>query len=128
MEGSSPNSPYSTRPVTILAQPENEVNVKFLFDSMIDAETSLIEVSGLSLENGHADLTMIRSHFDTKMAQILTRCHCSLICYLLPKCLAPKYILGGLTAQVTKLSFRIWKDGPISGKMLRVSNDISIPK
>ena len=39
----SPNSPHSTRPITILALPENELNVKFLFDLMINPETSLIE-------------------------------------------------------------------------------------
>ena len=48
----SPSSPYSTRPVTILALPENEINVKFLFNSMINAETSLIKEIGLSLEFG----------------------------------------------------------------------------
>ena len=68
----SPNSPYSTRPVTILALPENEVNVKFLFDSLINTESSLIEESGLLLQHGCAKVTIIRSHFDTKMAKILS--------------------------------------------------------
>ena len=31
----SPNSPYYTRPVTLLALPGNEVNIEFLFDLMI---------------------------------------------------------------------------------------------
>ena len=62
----SPNSPYYTRPVTILALPENEVNVKFLFDSLINTESSLIEESGLLLQHGCAKVTIIRSHFDTK--------------------------------------------------------------
>ena len=68
----SPNSPHSTRPVSILALPENEVNVKYLFDLMINPETSLIEQSGISLQNGNAEVSITRSHFDTKMAKILS--------------------------------------------------------
>ena len=67
-----PNSPYSTRPVALLAIPENEENVKLLLDSLINQETSTIEESGLSLRNGHAEVKIIRSHFDTKMAKILS--------------------------------------------------------
>ena len=37
-----PNSPYPTRPVALLAIPENEENVKFLMDSLINQETSTI--------------------------------------------------------------------------------------
>ena len=46
-------------------------NVKFFMDSLINQETSTIEESGLSLRNGHAEVNIIRSHFDTKMAKIL---------------------------------------------------------
>ena len=67
-----PNSQYSTRPVALLAIPENEDNVKFLMDSLINQETLAIEESGLSLHNGHAEVKIIRSHFDTKMAKILS--------------------------------------------------------
>ena len=69
----SPNSPHSTRPVTtILALPENEVNVKFLFELMKNPETSLIEESLISLQNGKGEVTIISSHFDMKMAKILS--------------------------------------------------------
>ena len=44
----------------------------FLFDLMINPETSLIEQSGISLHNRNAEVTIIRSHFDTKMAKILS--------------------------------------------------------
>ena len=67
-----PNSSYSTRPVALLAIPENEENVKFLMDSLINQETSTIEENGLSLSNGHAEVKIIRSHFGTKMAKILS--------------------------------------------------------
>ena len=67
-----PNSPYSTRPVALLAIPENEVNVKFLMDSLINHENLTIEESWLSLDNGHAEVKINRSHFDTKRAKILS--------------------------------------------------------
>ena len=41
-------------------------------DSLINQDTSTIEESGLSLRNGHAEVKIIRSHFDTKMAKILS--------------------------------------------------------
>ncbi|KAI6658404.1 hypothetical protein LOD99_15206 [Oopsacas minuta] len=67
-----PNSPFCTRPVALLALPENEESVKFLMDSLINNETSTIEESGLCLHNGNAEVKIIRSHFDTKMAKILS--------------------------------------------------------
>ena len=60
------------KPVALLAIPENEENVKFLMDSLINQETSTIEESGLSSRNGHAEVKIIRSHFDTNMAKILS--------------------------------------------------------
>ncbi|KAI6656148.1 hypothetical protein LOD99_1481 [Oopsacas minuta] len=67
-----PNSPFCTRPVALLALRENEESVKFLMDSLINNETSTIEESGLCLHNGNAEAKIIRSHFDTKMAKILS--------------------------------------------------------
>ncbi|KAI6647153.1 hypothetical protein LOD99_8806 [Oopsacas minuta] len=66
-----PNSPFCTRPVALLALPENEESVKFLMDSFINNETSTIEESGLCLHNGNAEGKIIRSYFNTKMAKIL---------------------------------------------------------
>ncbi|KAI6650229.1 hypothetical protein LOD99_6146 [Oopsacas minuta] len=66
------NSPFCTRPVALLALPENEESVKCLMDSLINNETSTIEESGLCLQNGNAEVKIIISHFDTKMAKILS--------------------------------------------------------
>ena len=65
----APNSPFSIRPISIL--PENEDNVKFLMDTMINGETTLIEELGLKLRNGDAKITIVRSMFDTSWAKIL---------------------------------------------------------
>ncbi|KAI6653036.1 hypothetical protein LOD99_3872 [Oopsacas minuta] len=67
-----PNSPFCTRPVVLLTLPEIEESVKFLMDSVIYNETSTIEESGLCLHNGNAEVKIIRSHFDTKMAKVLS--------------------------------------------------------
>ena len=66
------NSPFSFRPIAILALPENEDNVKYLMNSLINEETALIEANGLKLSKGHANVRTVRSMFDTKMAQILS--------------------------------------------------------
>ena len=50
-----PNSPFSFRPTAILALPENEDNVKYLMNSLINEETALIEANGLKLSKGHAN-------------------------------------------------------------------------
>ena len=64
-----PNSPISIRP--ILSLPENEDNVYFLMDTMINEETALVEENGLKLANGLAKVT-IRSMFDSTMGKILS--------------------------------------------------------
>ncbi|KAI6657124.1 hypothetical protein LOD99_15920 [Oopsacas minuta] len=71
METSSSKFAICTRPVALLALPENEESVKFSMDSLINNETS-IEESGLSLHNGNGEVKIIRAHFDTKMAKILS--------------------------------------------------------
>ncbi|KAI6657833.1 hypothetical protein LOD99_575 [Oopsacas minuta] len=54
-----PDSPFCTRPVALLALPENEESVKFLMDSLINNETSTIEESGLCLHNGNTEVKII---------------------------------------------------------------------
>ncbi|KAI6646360.1 hypothetical protein LOD99_9231 [Oopsacas minuta] len=54
-----PDSPFCTRPVALLALPENEESVKFLMDSLINNETSTIEESGLCL---HMEIQRSRSY------------------------------------------------------------------
>ena len=39
---------------------------------MINEETEIIEDNGLNLSKGHANVKIVRSIFDTKMAQILS--------------------------------------------------------
>ena len=70
---SVPNSPFSIRPVTILALPENQENVSFLMKTSINTETTDMEVNGLELIRGiHASVDIIRSQIDGKMAKILS--------------------------------------------------------
>ena len=68
-----PNSPFSIRPISLLALPENSENVSFLMKTMINQETDVIEANGLDLTNGHhATVNILRSQLDGKMAHILS--------------------------------------------------------
>ena len=72
-KNSLPNSPFSIRPITILAPPENKENVSFLMKRMINKETADIEANGLDLINcHHASVVILRSQLDGKMAEILS--------------------------------------------------------
>ena len=72
-KNSVPNSPFSIRPVTILALPENQENVSFLMKAMINTETADMEDNGLELMSGiHDSVEVIRSQVDGKMAKILS--------------------------------------------------------
>ena len=72
-KNSVPNSPFSIRPVTILALPENQENVSFLMKTMINTETADMEDNGLELMSEiHASVEVIRSQVDGKMAKILS--------------------------------------------------------
>ena len=68
-----PNSPFSIRPIALLALPENLANVSFLMKTMINEETDVIEKNGLDLINGHhATIDILRTQLDGKMANILS--------------------------------------------------------
>ncbi|KAI6647405.1 hypothetical protein LOD99_12401 [Oopsacas minuta] len=72
-KNSVPNSPFSIRPITILALQENLENVGFLMSIMVNKETEYIENDGLNLINGiTASVQILRSQIDGKMAQILS--------------------------------------------------------
>ena len=67
-----PNSHFQIRPVALIAMKECEDNVKFLIDSYINLQTSIIENQGLELPQGFVQVKVIRSMFDGKMFGILT--------------------------------------------------------
>ena len=76
-----PNSTFSMRPIAIVALQESDENVSFIMDSVINTETSIIEETGLDLTRGKAQVEIIRSQFDTKMAKLLRGsggAHCQL--------------------------------------------------
>ena len=45
MENYVPNSPFSIKPVTMLAIPENQENVSFLMEKMINTETAIWKIT-----------------------------------------------------------------------------------
>ena len=69
---SSPNSPFSVRPVALLSQKENEENVKFIMETIINPEVTEIERDGFSILGGHVKVEIFRTMLDGKMSQILS--------------------------------------------------------
>ena len=67
----SPNSPFATRPVAILALAENRDNIVALMDSTINSESKLLKDNGVQLSSGKVNVDITRCLFDTKMAGIL---------------------------------------------------------
>ena len=67
----SPNSPFTIRPVALLALGENRDNVEYLMDSTINRETKFLELNGVMLAAGKVNVDITRCLFDTKMAAIL---------------------------------------------------------
>ena len=68
-----PNSTFSMRPIAIVALQESDENVRFIMDSVINTETSIIEETGIDDTRGKAQVEIIRSQFDTKKSQLLSR-------------------------------------------------------
>ena len=60
------------RPISILALQENDENVQFHMDCIINCETSDIEATGLELPLGNAKVEIVRTQFDSKMAKLLS--------------------------------------------------------
>ena len=71
-ENETPNSPFGVRPVSLICQKENEKNVKFILDTIINPEVSLIEKDGISLPNGQVIVQIMRTMLDGKMSAILS--------------------------------------------------------
>ena len=67
----SPNSPFTMRPVALLALGENRENVEYLMDSTINPETKFLELNEVMLAAGKVNVDITRCLFDTKMAAIL---------------------------------------------------------
>ncbi|KAI6661186.1 Dna-mediated transposase [Oopsacas minuta] len=67
-----PNSPFSIRPVAILALQENEDNIRYLMDTLINKESTEITEKGLELTSGFCEVEIQRSQLDGKMAKIIS--------------------------------------------------------
>ena len=67
-----PNSPFSIRPVAILALQENEDNIKYLMETLINKESTHITEQGVELTCGLGKVEIQRSQLDGKMAKILS--------------------------------------------------------
>ena len=76
-----PNSPFPVRPVALLAQKENEENVRYIMESRINQEVAEIEQDGFSISGGQVKIKICRSMLDGKMSQLLSGAggaHCQL--------------------------------------------------
>ena len=67
-----PNSPFTTRPVLLLAKSENHENVEFLMKEFINTPTNFLEKDGIELADGHCHVKISRTMFDGKMSKILS--------------------------------------------------------
>ena len=67
-----PNSPFSVRPVALLSLKENEENVKFIMETIINPEVTEIERDGFSITGGQVKVKILRTMLDGKMSQILS--------------------------------------------------------
>ena len=71
-ENETPNSPFGVRPISLICQKENEENVKFILDTIINPEVTLIEKEGIILPNGQIIVEIKRTMYDGKMSAILS--------------------------------------------------------
>ena len=68
----SPNSPFVTRPIALVAQKENLDKVHYLMDKLINPETHILETIGLNLLQGHLNVKVKRTMFNGKMFGFLS--------------------------------------------------------
>ena len=66
-----PNSPFTHRPVALLALGESEENVKLLMKSTVNPQTRSLKFNGIQLPAGKIIVDITRCLFDTEMAAIL---------------------------------------------------------
>ena len=72
-KNTSPNSPFTQRPIFLLAAKENEENIKQFMTDLINPETEIMESEGFSLgDNQQVRVDIVRSMFDGKMSAILS--------------------------------------------------------
>ena len=68
-----PNSPFSQRPIFLLAATENRDNIRQFMNDIINPETDQMRIEGFSLAaDQHVSVDIVRSMFDGKMAGILS--------------------------------------------------------
>ena len=68
-----PNSPFTQRPIFLLAAKESQVNIKQFMSDLINPDTDLMKSEGFILEsNEQVRVDIVRSMFDGKMASILS--------------------------------------------------------
>ena len=70
MKNPVPNSPFAIRPLSPLAVPKYEDNVRFIIES-INVETEYLQTRGFKLPQGQCNVKIERAMFYTKMAGIL---------------------------------------------------------
>lgn len=68
----SPNSPYSVRPIALLAMEETRENVFFLMENDINNASDVLSTSGFELSQGHVNVVIKRCMFDGKMSKVLS--------------------------------------------------------
>ena len=72
-KNSTPNSPFSQRPVFLCAATECEKNVRIFMDEIINEDTEIMAKNGIDLTSGcHINVDIIRSMFDGKMSALLS--------------------------------------------------------
>ena len=67
----SPNSPFSMRPVGLLALCESEENVRFLMDTTINSETKSLKSNEIRTNTGRIYIELSRFLFDMKWQPLL---------------------------------------------------------
>ena len=72
-KNNSPNSPFSQRPIFLLAGKENEENIRNFMTDLINPDTDQMQKEGFSLDDHQkVQIEIVRSMFDGKMAALLS--------------------------------------------------------
>ena len=72
-KNNSPNSPFSQRPIFLLAGKENEENIRNFMTDLINPDTDQMQKEGFSLDDHQkVHVEIVRSMFDGKMAALLS--------------------------------------------------------
>ena len=67
------NSPFTQRPIFLLAAKESQVNIKQFMSDLINPDTDLMKIEGFILEiNDQVRVDIVRSMFDGEMTSILS--------------------------------------------------------